>query len=49
MAQSAKKGKTILGLGRPILGKTQLKPTNTMGKVEKSIENGPSRKDKYRT
>ena len=28
---------------------TQLTPTNTMRKVEKSVENGPSRKDKYRT
>ena len=32
---------------RTILGKTQFKPTNTMGKAEKSTEIGPICKDKY--
>ena len=47
MAQSTEKGRTILGL-EPFWERPSSNP-HPMGKVEKSTQDDPRRKDKHRT
>ena len=49
MAQSTEKGRTILGLEPFWERHSSNPPPHSMGKVEKSTQDGPRRKDKHRT